>query len=249
VTVARAAVHVHSDWSYDGHIPLRELAQMFGKLGYDAVFMCEHDRGFTSERWHEYHSACVAASSAGALLVPGIEYGDGEDRIHVPVWGDVPFLGEGRSAAEILRGARHHGGFSMLAHPARRNAWQALDPDLLALAHGIEIWTRKWDGWAPNRWAVDQARRAHLIQVVSLDLHNSGQAFPLSMQLDVHGPTTDHYMQALIGGRCRAQIGRIPVSALTDGWPAAAAQRVERARRPVFRRARIIRNRIRSMQR
>jgi hypothetical protein len=249
MSVVRAAMHVHSDWSYDGQVPLPSLAKLFAKLGYAAVFMCEHDRGFTPERKHEYDSACAAASTADTLLVPGIEYGDDQDRIHVPVWGEVPFLGEGRPTAEVLRLARDHAGFAMLAHPVRRDAWQVMDADLLALAHGIEIWTRKWDGWAPNGWAVEQARRARLAPVVSLDLHNPGQAFPLSMQLDVNGPVTvDRCVEALVDGRCHARIGRFPVAPLTSGWRAVAGRQVERARRPVFGQARIIRNRLRGGQ-
>lgn len=45
----KAAVHVHSEWSYDARLPLPELADLFAR-GYDAVFMSEHDRGFAAER-------------------------------------------------------------------------------------------------------------------------------------------------------------------------------------------------------
>src|ERR1700710_99038 len=62
MTTVRAAMHAHSDWSYDAHVPLAQLASLFARRGYDAVFMCEHDRGFTAERKRAYDDACARAS-------------------------------------------------------------------------------------------------------------------------------------------------------------------------------------------
>ncbi len=172
MTTIRAAFHVHSEWSYDAEIPLAEIAALFRGRHCDAVFMCEHDRGFSAERFQAYVAACREASLPdGPLLVPGIEYASPDDRVHVPVWGPVPFLGEGVPTTELLRAVDAHGGAAVLAHPVRRDAWQVFEPEWLALSTGIEIWTRKWDGWAPNPRACRMAAEAGLVGVGALDLH------------------------------------------------------------------------------
>src|SRR5258708_1224111 len=98
----KAACHIHSDWSYDGKWPLAELAKEFARRGYGVLMMTEHDRGFSEKRWSEYREACAQASSTDILVVPGIEYSDGANPVHVLTWGAVPFLGENMPTGEML---------------------------------------------------------------------------------------------------------------------------------------------------
>jgi hypothetical protein len=243
----RAAFHVHSEWSYDARLTLREVATLFGRHGYDAVFMCEHDRGFSTERLRAYTTACAQASAEGALLVPGIEYADADDRVHIPVWGPGTFLGEGVPTTHLLHAVTEHDGACVLAHPRRRDAWEVVDPEWLGLCTGIEIWTRKWDGWAPNRRACEWAADAGLVGVAALDLHSPGQMFPLAMELEIATAlSVDACVDALRQGRCRAMIGGVPAAPLTRGTLASAARAVERLRRPVWRAGRRARERIRA---
>lgn len=238
----RAAFHVHSEWSYDAELPLAEVAALFRRQRYDAVFMCEHDRGFTADRLDEYVLACQRASADGPLLIPGIEYADPEDRVHVPVWGPVPFLGEGIPTGELLTAVAKHGGVSVFAHPVRRSAWQSIDPKWLELFTGIEIWTRKWDGWAPNPRACRWAAAYNLVGFGALDLHRPSQSFPLAMELEIDTPlTVEACVAAFRTGRCQALIHGLPANALTSGALGRTARAVERLRRPVWRRARLTR--------
>ena len=242
VNTVRAAFHVHSEWSYDAKLPLSELSSLLGHQGYDAVFMCEHDRGFSPGRLREYVAACEEASAEGPLLIPGIEYADPEDLVHVPVWGPVPFLGEGVPTRQLLRTVAQHGGVSVFAHPVRRDAWQSIDPEWLKLFTGIEIWTRKWDGWAPNQRASQCAALHDLVGFGALDLHQPGQSFPLAMELEIDASlTVSGCVEALRQGRCQARIHGLPVSPLTDGALGRTARAVESLRRPVWRRARLTR--------
>jgi hypothetical protein len=261
MTTIRAAFHVHSEWSYDAEIPLPEIAALFRGRHCEAVFMCEHDRGFDAERFQAYVEACREASLPdGPLLVPGIEYASPDDRVHVPVWGPVPFLGEGVPTTELLRTVDAHEGAAVLAHPVRRDAWQIFEPEWLALSKGIEIWTRKWDGWAPNPRACRMATEAGLVGVGALDLHQAHQLFPLSMELELeHSPqapldapregrpdgllSVEACVEALRQGHCRAMIGERAVDPLTRGGVGATARAVERVRRPVWRQGRRLRER------
>jgi hypothetical protein len=245
LNTVRAAFHVHSEWSYDARLTLDQIAELFrGRC--DAVFMCEHDRGFSASRLDQYREACAQASAAGPVLVPGIEYAGPGDRVHVPVWGPVPFLGEELATGSLLSAVAAAGGFSVLAHPVRRDAWQSFEPEWLELAGGVEIWTRKWDGWAPNRRALEWASRHGLAEVVALDLHREHQLFPLAMELEIEGPlSAEACVGAALAGRARPMLGTVPVSRLCGGAAGSLAQATERLRRPVFRRGRELRDRLR----
>ncbi len=227
----RAAFHVHSEWSYDAKLALGELAALFRRHRFDVVFMCKHDRGFSAERLQAYAAACASASSAGTLLVPGIEYADADDLVYVPVWGKAPFLGEGVPTGRLLEAVAEHDGVSVLAHPRRRNASQSVDPAWLELLTGVEIWTRKWDGWAPNERACTWAEDAGLVGVAALDLHGAHQIFPLAMELELTAPlSAEACVDALRRGRCHAVIGKLPAAPLTRGACARGARRRAAAR-------------------
>src|SRR3972149_9218864 len=88
------ACHVHSNWSYDGSWPLEKLAPEFSARGYRVLMMTEHDRGFSEQKWRQYREKCAQVCSEKILVVPGIEYSDATNVVHVLTWGDVPFLGE-----------------------------------------------------------------------------------------------------------------------------------------------------------
>jgi hypothetical protein len=245
VNTVRAAFHVHSEWSYDAKLPLAELSSLLRRQGYDAVFMCEHDRGFSPERLRAYAAACEEASAGGALLIPGIEYADPEDRVHIPTWGPVPFIGEDVPTTRLLETVAAHGGVSVLAHPVRRDAWEIVERDWLQLCTGIEIWTRKWDGWAPNpracRWAAD----ADLVGIAALDLHLARQTFPLAMRLDITDSlSVETCVEAVRGGHCHALIHGLPAAPFTRGALGASARAVETMRRPVWRAGRRARERL-----
>lgn len=187
-SVSLAAVHVHSNWSYDGKWTLSDLARRFRARGCSYVFMTEHDRGFSQARFEEYRSACHVESSSSIVLVPGIEYSDAGNAVHVLTWGLEEFLGEGRETGELLRDVRSRGGVAVLAHPTRRQAWHLLDPGWMGLLDGVEVWNRKTDGWCPSRDAkriVQEYKQcAHF---VGLDFHTSRQGMRLFMRIEISG--------------------------------------------------------------
>ena len=153
-----AACHVHSELSYDGSYTLEALSDKFSRAGYRVLLMTEHDRGFSPERLRQLREMCGAASTSDLLVIPGIEYSDASNQVHILVWGDVPFLGENLPTTETLRGVKEAGGVAVFAHPFRRNAWQRFEPSWGEALAGIEVWNRKYDGFAPNRIAQELQR-------------------------------------------------------------------------------------------
>src|SRR5256885_13891433 len=155
VTTVRAATHVHSEWSYHARWPLRSIADQFARRGYDAVFMSDHERGFNELRWRAYRRACDEASDERIRLVPGIEYEDRQNVVHVGIWGSsVPFLGEARATLDLLRAASSEGAAAVFGHPGRRDAITSYRPEWAEHLTGVEVWNRQYDGMAPNARAI-----------------------------------------------------------------------------------------------
>ena len=180
---ALAAPHVHSAWSDDASWSLSDIADGFRRRGYRGVLLSEHSRAFVEADLGAYHAACAEASTPELLLVPGIEYNDPENLVHITVWGDVPFFGHTPQISDLLPRVSGAGGVSVLAHPWRRDAWKRFDPRWADHLTAVEVWNRKYDGLAPNRRALNLARQAGLAPFASLDFHTSRQFFPLGMEL------------------------------------------------------------------
>jgi predicted metal-dependent phosphoesterase TrpH len=229
MTALRIAAHVHSDWSYDGQWPLAAIARAFRRQRYDAVLMTEHDRGFDQERWDEYQRQCAAISAEGLLLIPGIEYEDPDNVVHIAVWGEtVPFLGSAQSTLDLLQTAHRHQAISVFAHPWRRDAHLRYQNSWKPLLTAVEIWNRKYDGVAPRPEAVAFATREGLAPFVSLDFHTARQFFPLSTSVQVIGaPSPEAVIAALRTGRYEPQLLGLSARRFTSGAGGAATRALE----------------------
>ena len=215
--MTRIAFHVHSDWSYDGRWPLERISHDFRRRGFDAVLLCEHCRTFDEERWQSYQEACRAAGSHGAILVPGIEYSDPENVVHVPVWGVDEFLGSEIPTAEMLEKASGHpGAFIVLAHPNRRNAWELIDKDWLDRFHAIEIWNRKADGIQVSR-VREWIEKTKVRRIAALDFHSDRQRFPMATTVNVDdGSDSIQIIKAMREGRFNTTVMGMPLQMATS---------------------------------
>jgi hypothetical protein len=238
----RAAAHVHSEWSDDGSWSLERIARTFGRLGHDIVLMSEHSRGFTATKWSEYVDACKQASTDSVLLVPGMEYNDEADVVHIPVWGDVPFFGPAPPIGQLLQDVAQAGGAAVWAHPWRRDAWRVFDPSWLDHLAAVEVWNRKYDGIAPNPRALELVEREGARPVVALDFHTRRQLFPLTLGLEAGAsgqsgaaPTVRTVYEAIAGGRFVPHAYGIPLDRLTHGPGATVLRGLEHARRTAAR--------------
>lgn len=242
VTGVRAAAHIHSEWSDDAAWTLDELTAAFRRRGIGVLLMCEHSRGFTDAKWSQYVEACAKASTPEVLVVPGLEYNDADNVVHVPVWGDVPFLGETPDIGELLARAAAEQGIAVFAHPWRKEAWRRFDPQWSRQLTAVEVWNRKYDGWAPNRRALAYQRELGLPGFVSLDFHTARQFFPLAMRLDLEGPTTREGVEdALRAGRFEALAFSRSALGLVSGATGRALAYAESARRVAARALRSVR--------
>jgi hypothetical protein len=209
-----AACHIHSDWSYDGKWSLSELAAHFGRRGYRILMITDHDRGFSVARHRRHREACVEASSERVLVLPGIEYSDPANIVHVLVWGPVPFLGQGVPTLEILKAVTAANGVAVLAHPSRREAWRIVEHAWLDYLLGIEAWNRKTDGWAPSSAALRLIEGASVVPFVGTDFHDRKQLFPLTMEVNTPYSLVDEdsVLESLRRRRCCARAFGVPLN-------------------------------------
>jgi hypothetical protein len=214
---------------------LPELAREFSQRGFRVLKLTEHDQGFSPERLTRYREACAEASSHQILLVPGIEYSDATNTIHVLVWGPVPFLGEKLSTSDMLEQVDAHHGAAVFAHPSRRSAWQHFKPSWKPFLLGVEIWNRKTDGWAPSAQALDLMDNS-LLPFVGMDFHTSRQMFPLVMELNILSAITEtSVLSCLQDRRCAPHAFGRPLEFALNGTPAMAFKLAERCRRNLAR--------------
>jgi hypothetical protein len=228
----RAACHVHSDWSYDGKWPLEKIAHAFAGRGYRVVMITEHDQGFDESRRRQHRDACRQASSNKILLVPGIEYSDPTNAIHLLVWGDVPFIGTRREPEEILAAAKARDGVVVFAHPSRKNAGASFNPCWKDRIAGIELWNRKTDGWAPSRDAGPLLQTTKALPFVGMDFHDARQFFPLATVLELESPITENtVLDAIRARRCFSMAFGLPATAFSHGAAEMAFHGAESLRR------------------
>jgi hypothetical protein len=219
----RVAVHVHTSWSFDGTASLGRIAAAFHRRGYDAVLLADHCQSVSPEQWPEYRAACAELSTHRLVLVPGLEYRDADNVVHLPTWGQgLPHLGDEVEVATLLADVSALGGAAILAHPGRRSAYLRFDPAWSSLLAGVEVWNRKYDGWRPSAVGTALARAWRLPGYASLDFHRRRQHFPLSTVLDVDALTEAGIVSAVLARRAEARFARTPV----ERWQSAAGRGV-----------------------
>jgi hypothetical protein len=128
----------------------------------------------------------------------------------------------------------------VLAHPGRKHVWTILDPEWLDRLCGLELWNRKYDGYAPNETAAGLLQhRKDLIPFVGLDFHTARQFHPLAMIIDTDEPVSEASVCAAIRrGDCSPEALRLPALRISQGPSLAALRGAERARRAVATRVR-----------
>ncbi|MCX5041681.1 PHP domain-containing protein [Aldersonia sp. NBC_00410] len=242
----RLASHIHSSWSDDCDWPLPKLARTLRRVGFDGALICDHDRTMTEDRRRRLVEECAAVGAGGFLMVPGIEYQDPDHVVHIPVFGDVPFLGRSLPVLDILKEGHSAGAVTVFAHPARAHAHARFDERWVPHLTGIEVWNRKYDGVAPNEWAARTAKQFGLGPFVGLDFHGPRQLFPLSVT--VESDRTDDWtavIDALHAGSYRATALGTSAMSVADGPVGAGLRRAERARRAMAPRIRQLESKIR----
>lgn len=229
-------LHAHSTWSYDGRWTLAQIAKFFGRRGVDVVMMSEHDTGFAPDRFAEFRTACVQASTERCTLIPGIEYSCPDNDIHILTWGLDHFLAEHRPVLETLEKVQKAGGVAVFAHPIRREAYRKFQDAFVPYLAGIEVWNRKSDGIAPGAEAKKLITQTGLHATVGVDFHHLRHYWPLTHRAEVAGEDLERELVAEIrAGRLQPMIASQPVLTKNGEVSTPVSDRLEALRKGLKR--------------
>jgi predicted metal-dependent phosphoesterase TrpH len=214
--LARAATHIHSEWSHDGAWSVIKIAHLFRCLNYHAIFMAEHDVSLDEISWTLYCKECRQASRDKFLVIPGIEYSDPSNSIHVLVWGIEQFLGKRMPIQHTLAKTKDLGGIAVWAHPIQKNTQESFRPEWFKLLFGIEEWNRKADGIAPSEEATQLRKEYDLVPFYGLDFHRLNQLFPLGMNILIDNClTVTNVISAVSKRQCYPELIGVPPALTT----------------------------------
>lgn len=239
------APHIHTSASDDSDWDLERLCRWLRLSGFDGALVCDHDRTMNPARWRALQALCDAVGDRRSfLIVPGVEYQDPDHVVHVPVYGYGDFHGRSPHIDDLLLAAASDGA-AVFAHPGRRSAWLRFDPAWAPQLAGIEVWNRKYDGVAPNTWAMNAARDHWIPPLTALDWHGPRQLFPLALRVADPGPGGNHVRAVAVVAALRAREAQatafgMRIETYETEVLKAVTQRLETARRRLAPRLRRI---------
>lgn len=135
------AIHVHSSFSYDAKLPVREIRAIAEARGLSFLCFTEHTDELTPENAEAFVAACREASDERFVCIPGFEVNYGG--AHILMLGCRTFLGQ-FAKPEDLPLWKAGAALAVHAHPHRDGYRE--DETLASVADGIEIWNAQYDG-------------------------------------------------------------------------------------------------------
>lgn len=180
----KGALHLHSAYSYDAKLSLRELRSLFMQEGLSFALMTEHTDEMRTEEGERFIAECRALSDEHFVLVPGFEvpYKD----THTLMIGSTAF--SDKREKEALEAFKAHAALAVLAHPHKHG--YTADGTLLKVIDGLEVWNSQYDGkYVPRKKSLKLFhalnRQKPLYAFAGWDLHRSEHAGGPTLMLDV----------------------------------------------------------------
>lgn len=189
----RLDMHIHSEHSPDGSMPLPEIAQRAGAAGLHGVAICDHDRVLSD-----------ATGCPGLLLIPGVEVST--DAGHLLGW----FVTEpvtARTLPEAVAEIHAQGGIAVLAHPFEHTTSPVRAETASAYVDGIEVWNSRAErkNRRANAMAAAFAASHHLRGFAGSDAHTPREIGNGVTVVDADALTLDAVKAALLSGNVRTE--------------------------------------------
>ncbi len=170
-------VHVHSDYSHDGHDTLTSLRDRSVARGIRFVGLTDHAEDFDEGRFETFLAECDALSGRDITLVPGLEYRmRGRRGLHLLAIGLRRFF-RAETPDEFFAGTRGAEVFTVMAHPGL--AGYLVPPEVEAGIDAVEVWNAAYNTrYLPDPRALYLLRRLRrarpaVVAVAGLDQHDA----------------------------------------------------------------------------
>ena len=210
-------LHIHSTYSYDGKVPLRELKKLFVQQGLQFACMSEHTDKLTDEQAAAFAAECRKLSDETFVFVPGFEvpYKDA----HVLHLGTDTFICQ-FADENSLQLWREVTPLVVLAHPVRNHF--KIDQTLEEVIDGVEIWNQQYEGkHAPRFRSLSfykalQQKNPSLIATGGLDLHRVDHLGSPTVVLDTEELSEASILLALKNGLFLVESRNLSVTARAE---------------------------------
>jgi len=209
-TPVYGAIHMHSDYSHDGHDSLEQLREVCLERHIRFVGITDHAEDLDAEVFGEYLKHCDELSDSHFRFIPGLEYRfAGLKGLHLLAIGLREWI-EPRTPEEFLDQASRAARFTVLAHPVL--AKYQIPDVVLERIDAIEVWNANYNTrYLPDPRSIAlvhklREHRPELVATVGLDQHDSSNDRELRTVIT----GTDFYdpVAALRAGRFTC-VGRI----------------------------------------
>jgi len=203
----KGLAHVHTRFSYDGKLSLKQLADFCLRKGFNFVLLSEHWKNLTPVRMERLVQQCYQFSRADLLLVPGLELElFGNKRVHLLAYG-IKSIPVGGTAIEIIAHIHRQKGLAVMAHPSsQRYTWVK---EFGAELDGIEIWNATYDSrYLPSVRSIrlfSKLRRVNpsLVALAGLDMHNLSEFRGLYLEVLCSQLSTEGLIASIRTGNFR----------------------------------------------
>lgn len=221
----KGALHIHSALSYDGSVPLRDIASRAREDGLSFLLMTEHARDVKSKAaFDELVALCRKNSTATLLVLPGVEY-DYHPHCHLLLLG-ISEPVQGKDIMSIVQSTCQHGGLAVVSHYDFRES--GTDHAVLDVVDGIEIWNKKYDGalgFLPVKGRkFNRLRMVHqdLKMYCGLDFHSWCDWAKLHVSVRLQSLEREQLVSALRKGEFTISTGRFTLEAKRYALPLCA---------------------------
>jgi len=211
----RGIFHVHSNYSCDGKLPIRDIVRICKNGRINFLILTEHifDRNkwefTTKDKIKEFINTCNLISNSNFYVIPGMEITCCNNKIHIIAVGlkDYFEIKNLSKPKEILLQIKKNNCLAILAHPFKYRAIDILKQDELGLFDGFELWNRKEDGrLAPpiKNYYYSKAilrKYKNMYCYLGLDLHSYKQFSKLQIVINSHIKDKESILVALREGK------------------------------------------------
>ena len=169
-------LHIHSDYSRDGHDTLEELHAWAVDRGIDFIAMTDHAEDFVPELFDEYVAHCASLSDDRVTIIAGLEFRfAGYTGLHLLALGLTEWI-QPTTPAEFAEQASRAARFTIVAHPVL--ASYKVPAEVRAKIDAVEIWNASYNTrYLPDPRAIDvlreiRASRPEVFGTAGLDQHD-----------------------------------------------------------------------------
>ncbi|CAJ36772.1 PHP domain-containing protein [Methanocella arvoryzae] len=197
----RFDLHVHSNYSPDGHSSVEEILKAAKARGLDGVAITDHD----TTAGGRYALEVVDKVAPGLIVIPGVEISTKAG--HLIVLGITEDIPKGMSVKDTIHAARKLGGTIVVPHPDQRMRHGMRIPHDVDAA---EVYNSRYLLGLHNFMAGRRVSRRKMSAVAGSDAHSAEMVGNAVTEIDADR-NMESVLRGIREGRTRIEVRKTPV--------------------------------------